>query len=76
EVLIFVASEGGSTWGFAQALHAALVRAGRRVHSSALEHFQITPTAQQVFILAATHGDGQPPAHARHALERIAAQGG
>ncbi|MCC7151094.1 MAG: PepSY domain-containing protein, partial [Rubrivivax sp.] len=76
EVLIFVASEGGSTWGFAQALHAALVRAGRRVHSSALEHFQIAPTAQQVFILAATHGDGQPPTHARHALERIAAQGG
>ena len=76
DVLIFVASEGGSTWGFAQALHAALVHAGRRVHSSALEHFQVTPAAQQVFILAATHGDGQPPAHARHALERIAAQGG
>jgi sulfite reductase (NADPH) flavoprotein alpha-component len=75
DVLIFVASEGGSTWGFAQALHAALVRAGRRVHSSALESFQVTPAAQQVFILAATHGDGQPPAHARHAMERIAAQG-
>ncbi|CAM5781198.1 PepSY domain-containing protein [Castellaniella caeni] len=75
EVLIFVASEGGSTWGFAQALHAALVRAGRRVHSSGLEHFQITPTARQVFVLAATHGDGQPPTHARHALARITAQG-
>src|SRR5574337_1128836 len=40
DVLVFVASEGGSTWGFAQALHGALVRAGHRVHSTGLEHFR------------------------------------
>ncbi|MDE2414352.1 MAG: PepSY domain-containing protein [Comamonadaceae bacterium] len=74
DVLIYVASEGGSTWGFAQALHAALVRAGHRVHSAALERFQLPPAARQVFILAATHGEGQPPTHARRALQRIAAQ--
>lgn len=74
DVLIFVASEGGSTWGFAQALHGALVRAGHRVHSTGLEHFQTTPATRQVFILAATYGEGQPPTHARHALQRIAAQ--
>ncbi|AEB86965.1 oxidoreductase FAD/NAD(P)-binding domain protein [Alicycliphilus denitrificans K601] len=74
DVLVFVASEGGSTWGFAQALHGALVRAGHRVHSTGLEHFQTTPATRQVFILAATYGEGQPPAHARHALQRIAAQ--
>lgn len=73
-MLIFVASEGGSTWGFAQALHAALVRAGHKVHTSGLEHFQATAAAQQVFVLAATYGDGQPPAHAAQALERIARQ--
>ena len=71
DVLVFVASEGGSTWGFAQALHGALIWAGHRVHTTGLEHFQTSAATLQVFILAATHGEGQPPAHARHALERI-----
>ena len=74
DVLIFVASENGSTWGFAQALHEAFVRQGHRVHASGLEHFQVGAAARQVFVLAATYGDGQPPAHAAHALERIARQ--
>ena len=72
DVLIFVASEGGSTWGFAQALHDALGHSGHRVHTRALEHFQITAATRQVFVLAATYGEGQAPAHASHALERIA----
>lgn len=72
DVLIFVASEGGSTWGFAQALHDALTRSGHRVHTSALEHFQTTPATRQVLVLAATYGEGQAPAHAKDALERIA----
>ncbi len=72
DVLIFVASEGGSTWGFAQTLHDALGHNGHRVHTSALENFRTTATTRQVFVLAATYGDGQAPAHASHALERIA----
>ncbi|HRZ59277.1 MAG TPA: PepSY domain-containing protein [Rubrivivax sp.] len=72
DALIFVASETGSTWGFAQALHAALVRAGHRVHTVGIEHFQADAAARQVFVLAATYGDGQPPAHAVGALARIA----
>lgn len=74
EVLIFVASESGSTWGFAEALHRAFVQAGRRVHTAALERFEPGPAARQIFVLAATYGDGQAPTHAAHALERIAAQ--
>ena len=74
DVLIFVASEGGSTWGFAQALQDALAQSGHRVHTGALEHFQTTPTTRQVFVLAATYGEGQAPAHAKDALERIAKQ--
>ncbi len=72
DVLVFVASEGGSTWGFAQTLHDALVRCGHRVHTSGLEHFQTAPATRQVFVLAATYGEGQAPTHARAALERIA----
>ena len=72
DVLIFVASEGGSTWGFAQTLQDALVQAGHRVHTSALENFRTTPATRQVFVLAATYGEGQAPAHASQALAQIA----
>ena len=72
DTLVFVASENGSTWGFAEALHAALVRAGHRVHTSALENFRASAATRQIFVLAATYGDGQAPAHAAKALERIA----
>ena len=75
DVLIFVASEGGSTWGFAQTLQDALGKSGQRVHTSALENFQTTAATRQVFVLAATYGEGQAPAHASHALERIAKLG-
>ncbi len=76
DVLIYVASENGSTWGFAQALHAAFVRNGHRVHTGGVEHFQVGAAARQVFVLAATYGDGQPPAHAVRAARRIAHQPG
>lgn len=72
DVLIYVASEGGSTWGFAQTLQDALRPLGLRVHTSALENFQTTAATRQVFVLAATYGEGQAPAHASHALARIA----
>lgn len=72
DVLIFVASEGGSTWGFAQTLQDALSQGGHRVHTSALENFQTTAATRRVFVLAATYGEGQAPAHASHALAHIA----
>lgn len=72
DVLIFVASTGGSTWGFAQTLQDALSRIGHHVHTTALENFKTTAAARQVFVLAATYGDGQAPTHASHALLRIA----
>lgn len=72
DVLIFVASETGGTWGFAQALHQALVRNHRRVHTTGLENFQAHGATQHILILAATYGDGKAPAHAAQALTRIA----
>jgi sulfite reductase (NADPH) flavoprotein alpha-component len=72
DVLIFVASEGGSTWGFAQTLQDALARCQHRVHTCALERFGTTPATRQVFVLAATYGEGQAPAHASQALAHIA----
>ncbi len=74
DTLIFVASEGGSTWAFAEALHTALVTGGHLVHSAPLEQFQAGPATRRIFVFAATYGDGQAPAHAADALARIAQQ--
>jgi sulfite reductase (NADPH) flavoprotein alpha-component len=72
DVLIFVASEGASTWGFAQTLQDALRKVGHLVHTSALEQFQTTAAVRHVFVFAATYGEGQAPTHAIHALANIA----
>lgn len=72
DTLVFVASEGGSTWGFAKTLHDTLVQRGHRVHTSGLENFQTAAATQRVLVLASTYGEGQAPTHACHALETIA----
>lgn len=72
DVRILVASEGGSTWGFAQTLQDALGKNGPpRAHQRTGE-FPNHGCDKAVFVLAATYGEGQAPAHASHALERIA----
>jgi len=75
ETVLLVASEGGSTWGFAQALGLELQRAGGGVHLAPLSEFAPARygAAERILILAATWGDGDAPASAKGAVERIAA---
>lgn len=73
--ILLVGSEGGTTWGFAATLHAALTRAGQRVHAAPLaafapEHYR---QAERIIVLAATYGDGAAPASAKGFLDRLAA---
>lgn len=75
ETVILVASEGGSTWGFAKALGSALQAGGGTVHLAALADFAPVTyaRARRIVIMAATWGDGAAPAAAQGALARIAA---
>ena len=75
ETVILVASEGGSTWGFAKALGTALQAGGGTVHLAALSDFAPATyaKARRIVIMAATWGDGAAPAAAQGALARIAA---
>jgi sulfite reductase (NADPH) flavoprotein alpha-component len=75
ETVILVASEGGTTWGFARTLHEALTAAGQSVHATALAGFEPShhARARRFLILAATYGDGEAPSAARGVLERLAA---
>lgn len=72
DTVILVGSEGGSTWGFARTLHAALTANGHKVHAVAMDHIAPSyPAAQRMFLLTATHGDGAAPASASVFLERL-----
>ncbi|KAF2407353.1 sulfite reductase (NADPH) flavoprotein alpha-component [Pseudomonas antarctica] len=70
--VILVGSENNTTWGFANTLHAALHQAGHRVHSAAMNEWKGEyRNAQRLFILTATHGDGDAPASASQFLARL-----
>jgi sulfite reductase (NADPH) flavoprotein alpha-component len=74
ETILLVGSEGGSTWGFAAALHAALTQAGQSVHIAPMSAFAPGryARAERIIVLAATYGDGAAPASARGFLDRLA----
>ena len=75
DTILLVGSEGGSTWGFAATLHAALTAAGQKVHAAPMSAFAPSryTRAARVVVLAATYGDGAAPASARGFLDRLAA---
>jgi sulfite reductase (NADPH) flavoprotein alpha-component len=70
-----VGSEGGSTWGFAATLHAALTQSGQSVHTAPMSAFAPDryTGARRIIVLAATYGDGAAPASAKGFLDRLAA---
>lgn len=73
DMVLLVGSENNTTWGFAVALHDALVRAGQRVHTASMNevsarHLQ----ARLLLVLTATYGDGEAPGGAREFLGRLA----
>lgn len=72
ETILLVGSEGNSTWGFAATLHAALVKAGQKVHAAPMNALAKSyPNACRMIILTATYGDGDAPASAKSFLKRL-----
>ncbi|MGE0579490.1 MAG: PepSY domain-containing protein [Reyranella sp.] len=72
DTVILVGSEGGSTWGFARTLHAALTANGHKVHTAPMDCLARSyPAARRMFLLTATYGDGTAPATAGGFLERL-----
>ncbi|WP_299360484.1 PepSY domain-containing protein [uncultured Paracoccus sp.] len=74
ETILLVGSEGGSTWGFAATLHAALADAGQSVHTAPMSAFAPSRygRARRIIVLAATYGNGDAPASAKGFLDRLA----
>lgn len=73
DTVILVGSENNSTWGFAKTLHEALNQAGHRVHTATMNQLATEyRSAERLFILTATTGDGDAPASARQFFKRLA----
>lgn len=73
DTIILVGSEGNSTWGFAKTLHAALTRAGHKVHAAPMNAMAPAyPKAARMLVLTATYGDGAAPASASRFLAKLA----
>lgn len=74
DTIVLVASEGGTTRGFAATLQSALSAEGLRVHVGPMARFDPArwPKARRVILLAATYGDGAAPASANGFLEEFA----
>ena len=75
DTVLLVGSEGGTTWGFAATLHAALTASGHKVHVGPMSGFSPDsyPRVQRFIVLAATYGDGAAPASAHGFMQRLAA---
>ncbi|MRU14378.1 N-acetylglucosamine transferase [Roseovarius sp. A21] len=75
QTILLVGSEGGSTWGFAATLHAALTEAGQSVHVGPMSGFAPAryQNADRIIVLAATYGDGDAPASGKGFLDRLRA---
>ncbi len=65
EYIILAGSETGTTFDFAKRLYNALTRAGKSVFLTELNSYTTFAKAQQLIILTATYGEGEPPTNAR-----------
>lgn len=70
DTVVLFASEGGTTAGFANTLHAALVEQGLKVHLAPMTRFDPPrwAAAKRIILLAATYGDGAAPSIAQNFL--------
>ncbi len=75
DIVVLVASEGGTTWGFAETLREALAGQGLKVHLAPVSDFapHNWKRAKAALILAATYGAGEPPSGATGFLGALAA---
>ncbi len=72
--LILVGSEGGTTFNFARALYAELIRLGKRVYLAEMNQVQLKPKLEHLIIMTATYGNGEAPSNAKKFLKQLQTQ--
>lgn len=72
DTVILVGSENNSTWGFAAVLHDALRLVGHVVHTAPMNQLATQyRSAERMFIMTSTYGDGAAPSSANQFLSRL-----
>jgi len=71
EYVILVGSETGSTNLFANSLYIALLAAKKTVYITNLNNFSSYKTLENLIIITATYGDGEPPVNATRFLKKL-----
>lgn len=69
--IILVGSENGATYKFAKALYQALLKNGRKCFVTELNNYTTFDQAEQLFVLTATYGLGDPPANSKKFLHLL-----
>ncbi|WP_231425222.1 PepSY domain-containing protein [Pedobacter sp. Leaf250] len=64
EFILLVGSENGTTFRFANAIHAQLLKNGKSAFMAELNDYKNFPQAKQILIFAATYGQGDAPTNA------------
>lgn len=73
EYIILVGSENGSTVRFANALHQALLKAGKKSFITEFNAYTTYANVKHIIGITATYGQGEAPANANKFLSRLPA---
>ena len=65
ECIILVGSEGGTTLGFANAIHDQLLSQGKLSYLVSMNEYQVFPNAKHLLVLTSTYGIGDAPTNAK-----------
>ena len=73
EYVILLGSENGSTKEFGKMLQESLLDLGQKVFMDDLDHVRTYAAMKHLVVITSTYGQGDPPANARHFLDRAPA---
>ncbi|MGC4103997.1 NADPH cytochrome P450 oxidoreductase family protein [Ferruginibacter sp.] len=69
--IILVGSENGSSFRYAKAIHEQLIKNGHSCFLTELNNYTSFPQAEQLIIVTATYGLGNPPTNATKFIQRL-----
>lgn len=71
EYIVLVGSENGGSLPFANAFYKALIKAGKTVYITYLNHYSMFKKAKHLVVITSTYGEGEAPSNANKFLKLI-----
>jgi sulfite reductase (NADPH) flavoprotein alpha-component len=72
EFILFVGSENGTTFSFANAIYQQLIKNGKKAYLTELNRYQVFPKAKHFVVFTSTYGLGEAPTNATKVKKLIA----